>query len=186
MRYFRKIGSLGKFMWQVNHMFAHMLIGFLFAWFLREIWESLPRGYIFLSVAASVLPDLDHFIFAFTYGRHEWYAKEVRRLLKEGQIRTLTLFFKNNHKYNSGLATHNVYFIGGFFLLAFMSFQFDSKTGVVIFGAMVLHLLFDIVDDMLMLGYINDNWKHLKRKKPDEGEFKLAPEVTSTQPLRKR
>lgn len=161
----RRIGRVGyNFIKVGKHTFTHLLLGLLYAWFLREVWQELSAWYIFLAALASVLPDVDHFIYFFTYGRREWYAIEVRKLMRQGQIRTMLYFMKHNHKYNTGLATHNLYFLGLFFLLSFISFQFDSKTGVVIFGAIVLHLLFDLIDDLWILGHLNENWKRIRRR----------------------
>lgn len=178
MRYFRRIGSVGWFVWQARHEFTHVLIGLMYAWFLREWWQELNFSYILLAAAGSVLIDVDHLLYWFLYGKNDWLAKEVRRLIRQGQLRNVWLLIKYNHKYNTGLATHNIYFIGFFFLLSITSFQFDWKTGVVLFGATVLHLLFDVTDDLWVLGHVNDNWKRLKRKKQAASEGRLTPEIS--------
>lgn len=166
MRYVRRIKTIGiDFITCGKHIFTHILIGLVYAWFLREWWQELSIPYTVLAAFGSVMIDLDHVIYFFTYGRKEWYAQEVRKLLKQGQLRSLMYFLKTNHKYNAGLATHNIYFLAGFFLLSLVSFQFDWKSGVVIFGAIVLHLLLDILDDLWVLGYLNPNWKRLRRIK---------------------
>ena len=36
---------------------------------------------------------------------------------------------------------------------------------VILFGAMIIHYIFDIADDLLSLGYINSNWKRWGRDK---------------------
>lgn len=175
VRYIRSIKRASvDFLSVGKHTFTHLLIGLVFSWVLREIWQELSGWYIFLSIMASILPDADHFVYFFTYGKKDWYAREVRKLLRQGQIRTLAFFLKDNHKFNTGLATHNIYYIAGFFVLSLVSFLHDSKTGVVIFGAIVLHLLFDVVDDLLVLGHINENWKRLRRKKQQEKPTKAA------------
>ncbi|HCM37152.1 MAG: hypothetical protein UV61_C0013G0014 [Candidatus Gottesmanbacteria bacterium GW2011_GWB1_43_11] len=161
----RRLGRVGYDLIKVGkHTFTHLLIGLVYAWILRELWQQLSTWYITLSALASILPDLDHGLYFAAYGRKEWYALEVRKLLKQGQIRTLVYFMKTNHKYNTGLATHNIYFLGAFLVFALLSFTHDSKTGVVIFGAIVLHLLFDAIDDVWVLGRLNENWKRLRRR----------------------
>lgn len=168
MRYVKKIGSLGFYIWHTRHHFAHVAIGLGFAWFLREWWNEFSPRYLTLALVGSVLIDFDHFLYIFVYGRHEWYAKEVKKFLRAGQLRDVWAFLSKNHKYNTSLATHNVYFIGFFILLSFVCSRFDWKAGIVLFGATVLHLLFDVLDDLWALGYVNPNWKRLKRIKNDE------------------
>ncbi len=173
MGYIRRIRSLGFYLWHMNHMLTHMLIGMVYAWILREVWQQISTQYIILAAFGSVVIDIDHLLYFFTYGRHEWYAFEVRKLLRQGQLRTLWLFWKYNHKSNTGLATHNVYFVGFFIFLSLLSFQHDWKTGVVLFGAIVLHLIYDMFDDVMMLGHLNKSWKSIKHKpyhEPDSVE----------------
>lgn len=164
MPYFRHLKSGFNTLLTLKHTFTHILIGLVYAWILREWWQEFSFRYIYLAAVGSVVPDIDHFLYFFVYGRREWYAVEVKRLLKQGQVRTLAFFLANNHKYNTGLATHNVYFLGFFILLSLLSFQHDWKTGVVFFGVFVLHLLFDVVDDIWVLGHVNESWKRLRRK----------------------
>jgi membrane-bound metal-dependent hydrolase YbcI (DUF457 family) len=57
------------------------------------------------------------------------------------------------------LATHNFYFVVFLFLLSIGSFFYDWKVGIVLFGAMLTHYLFDVFDDIVTLGYVNVNWK---------------------------
>lgn len=137
----------------------------MFAWFLRELWQQFEPRYIVLAAFGSVIIDIDHFLYYFTYGRHEDYAREARKILRAGQIGTYIKYCTNNHKNNTSLLTHNVYVMGFFVLMAFISFWFDWKARVVIFGAIVLHFVVDLVDDLWVLGHINDNWKRLRRKR---------------------
>lgn len=64
--------------------------------------------------------------------------------------------------------------------LSAVSFHFDSKTGVVIFGSIVLHLLFDIFDDLWVLGHLNQNWKRLRRIKNGGGLEKIVSTAFSS------
>ena len=60
---------------------------------------------------------------------------------------------------NTDLVTHNYYVIVGLLISALLLAYFDMKNGVVLFGAMVVHYVFDILDDILMLGHVNPNWR---------------------------
>jgi len=140
-------------------MFYHVLLGLVWAWFLREIWSEFNVRWITVSIVGSLLPDLDHFFYFFIYGRKELYTKQIKNLLKNHEWRILTKFLETGHKYQTDLATHNFYFVTFLFLLSLASFFYDWKIGVVLFGAMLTHYLFDIFDDIMILGYINVNWK---------------------------
>ncbi len=49
--------------------------------------------------------------------------------------------------------------------LSLLSSRIDWEVGVILFGAMILHYLFDIFDDFVQLGAVNTNWKRWGRKK---------------------
>lgn len=161
----QRIRGLGFIIWHARHEFYHILLGLVWAWFLREWWHHFSTGLIWWSLFASLLPDLDHFFYFFLYGRKDRYAKETRMLLKSRQWGNLVSFWNTGHKSNTSLATHNVYFVFLLFTLAALSSFIAWQLGVVLFGAMVIHYLFDIVDDILLLGKPNPNWKHLRRMK---------------------
>lgn len=163
MRYLHRIHRIPFLIWYSKHELTHILIGLVFAWFLRELWMELSPRYIFLSIIGSLIIDADHLLYLFVYARHEWYSVEARKILRQGQIGTLLRFWRDNHKQNTGLLSHNIYFLIFFFCVSAASFYFDWKGAVVFFGAIVLHLLFDIFDDLWVLGKINENWKHLTR-----------------------
>lgn len=158
-----RLKGLGFIMWHARHEFYHVLLGLMWAWFLREIWQQFNVRWITVSVVGSLAPDLDHFFYFFVYGRKDMYAKQVKSFLKGREWRILTKFLETGHKYQTDLATHNIYFVLFLFLLSFGSIFFDWKAGVVLFGAMLTHYLFDIFDDILTLGYINVNWKRWRR-----------------------
>ena len=52
------------------------------------------------------------------------------------------------------------------FGLATGSLLVDWNASVILFGAMLLHYLFDIGDDIVTLGQINPNWKRWGGVKP--------------------
>lgn len=146
-------------------MYYHVLIGFVWAWFLREKWGEFNLGWIWLSIIGSLLPDIDHFFYFFTYGKYDSYTQQLKGLILERKWRRLSLFVSKNHKFNTELTSHNLYFIAFLFGLSFISSIFDWQTGMILFGAMILHYTFDIFDDLMMLGTINPNWKRWGRKK---------------------
>lgn len=154
-----RIKGLAFIIWHARHEFYHILIGLLWSWFLREQWNEFNPRWIWISVLASLLPDADHLYYFFTYGKFGQYALSVRTLLKKRQWRALTIFLENGHKYQTNLSLHNYYFMAFLFVLSLISSVVDWEAGVILFGAMVLHYLFDILDDILILGSVNPNWK---------------------------
>ncbi len=168
MNHLNKLSRIKRvpfWIWYSRHELTHVLIGLTFAWFLREVWGEFSTRHVFWAVIGSVVLDADHLLYFFLYGRHEWYARESRRILRRGQIGTLINFWKNNHKQNTGLASHNIYFLAFFAGISFICAYFDLKSSLVFFGAIVLHMVFDMFDDLWALGRLNENWKRLRRKK---------------------
>jgi len=163
-----RLKGIGFILWHTRHEFYHVLLGLVWAWFLREIWRQFNIRWITVSVIGSLLPDLDHFFYFFVYGRKDIYAKQIKSFLRGREWRIVWNLLETGHKYQTDLATHNFYFILFLLLLSLASFFYDWKIGVVLFGAMITHYLFDVFDDIMMLGYINPNWKRWwKPVKPD-------------------
>lgn len=154
-----RLKGLGFILWQTRHEFYHVLVGLMWAWFLRELWQQFNSRWITLTILGSLLPDLDHFVYFLTYGKRDWYTKQIRKFLREHEWRTLWKFVASGHKYNTSLATHNYFFMTFLAALSLASFFYDFKTGVILFGAMFGHYLFDVIDDLVILGYVNANWK---------------------------
>lgn len=160
-----RIKGLGHIIWQARHMVYHMGIGLLWAWFLREFWNEFNLRWIWISVVGSLLPDIDHLLYFTTYGRRDTYTLDIRHFLRKKQWRAVVAYIANGHKSNTNLSYHNYYFMAGLLGFALVSSLYDWETGVILFGAMLLHYIFDIIDDILMLGSINPNWRRWGRKK---------------------
>lgn len=141
------------------------MLGLVWAWFLREQWHEFNSRWIWLSIVGSLLPDADHLIYFLSYGRNDWYTKQIRRFLKDHEWRTLTVFMEVGHKHNTKLSWHNYYFMALLLGVSLFSSLYEWRVGVILFGAMVIHYLFDIADDWVTLGAINPNWKRWGRGK---------------------
>lgn len=162
---FARLKGFGFILWHARHEFYHMLIGLVWAWFVREQWQEFNPHWITLSVVGSLIPDADHFIYFFTYGRKDNYTVQIRNYLHKHEWRVLVKFIEKGHKYNTHLATHNYYIMGLLLVLSAFSLLLDVKTGVIFFMAMLFHYTFDVFDDMVTLGHINSNWKRWGRQK---------------------
>ncbi len=156
-----RLRGLGFILWHTRHYFYHILLGLVVAWYFRELWHRFSTRIITVSLIGSVIPDLDHLIYFVTYGKKDWYTKQIRTFLRDHEWRTLWVFVAKGHKYNTDLLTHNYFFMAFLFAVATLSFFFDWKTSVVLFSSMLTHYLFDVFDDLVTLGYINPNWKRL-------------------------
>ncbi len=154
-----RVKGLGFVLWHSRHEFYHVLIGLVWSWVLREIWNQFNTRWVILAVMGSLLPDVDHLFYFFSYGRKDPYSTQILRFLKERKWRALTVFVENGHKRNTNLSYHNYYFMTILFGLAAGSTLVDWNVGVILFGAMLLHYLFDIGDDLVTLGQVNPNWK---------------------------
>lgn len=165
MGYVGHVKTASRFVWYSKHEFSHLLIGLVYAWFLREIWSEFSLRQILWSVFGSLLPDVDHLIFFFFYGRKDPYSIEVKRFLRQGNLSRLFSFIAVGHKRNTSLWSHNVYIISFLLFCVFLSSLIDWKLGIILFGSMILHFIFDIVDDLLILGAPNPNWKRWGRGK---------------------
>jgi len=157
-RGFARVRGLGFIFWHSRHELYHVLIGLVWAWFLREWWNEFNGKWIFLSIIGSLLPDADHILYFLTYGRRTHYTKQIRNFLKSGQWRKLTVFIEIGHKHNTNLSLHNIYIVMILLIGSIISLFFDWRSGVVFMGAMVCHYIFDILDDIFQLGALNPNW----------------------------
>jgi len=145
----------------------HLLLGLVWAWFLRELWGAFNLKWIWTAVIGSILPDVDHIHYFFSYGKNDSYTKQILAFLKARQWRSLAYFIATGHKYNTNLSYHNVYVVVILLGCSILSLRIDWEVGVVLFGAMILHYLFDIFDDVVQLGAVNPNWKRWGREKTD-------------------
>lgn len=160
-----RIRGVGFILWHTRHHFYHILIGVVWAWVLREVWGEFQPRWIALSLIGSELPDMDHFVYFYTYGKKDQYSKLVKQLFANRQWRLLWYTLDKGHKYNTNLATHNYFTIGLLLVFSGAAYFFEWRATVVFLGAMILHYFFDIVDDFLILGAVNPNWKRLGRPK---------------------
>ncbi|MFH0750122.1 MAG: metal-dependent hydrolase [Candidatus Gottesmanbacteria bacterium] len=154
-----RIKGLGYIFWHARHMVYHVLLGLVWASFLREAWGEFSWYRLFLALFGSLIPDIEHLIYFFANGRGDEYSKQVKEFLRAKEWRVLTSFVEQGHKYNTNLSYHNVYFVAFLLILMIVCFMANWEAWIVVLGAMVIHYLFDIFDDYRILGYLNSNWK---------------------------
>jgi hypothetical protein len=112
-----------------------------------------------VSLLGSLAPDVDHFVYFYTYGKRTSYAQTALTFLRKFDFKGFINFAKYNHKYNHGLLSHN---IGSFFLSALFFFIFaldtDRFTATTFVMSVMFHFLYDIVEDLIFFGRLNPNW----------------------------
>lgn len=158
-----RIKSAVFVLWHAKHMLIHILLGLMWAWALREFWMELNPQWIGFAVVGSLLPDVDHIIYFLTYGRNDDYTKHIRKLLGKHEWKSLVSYMESGHKHNTRLTFHNIYTVAALIFLCGVSLGYNWKIGVVVSGSMISHFLFDIVEDILVLGQINPNWHRFGR-----------------------
>ena len=133
------------------HMVIHLVIGVFIAIFVHRLFpfSSFSKTLV-LSLFGSWLPDIDHFIFFYIYGRNNEYSKIVRAFLRQFRLKEFASFAQNNHKELTGLYSHNLAstFIAAliFFVLALDVHGYKSVTFAL---AITMHFIYDIVEDLL-------------------------------------
>lgn len=140
------------------HMVIHVGVGVMVAvmageWTDLPVWQMLP-----LAVIGSLLPDLDHVVFWFTYGRKTDYSRQVKFYLKTVGLKRAASFCAVNHKSLQGLYSHTWYGVLLVMVGAVGSLKYWPHLSV-LFWSMVGHFAFDMVEDVLLLGGLNSNWK---------------------------
>ncbi len=170
---FSRLRGLAFIIWHARHEFYHVLLGLAWAWVLREVWGNLNLKWILLSVFGSLLPDTEHLFFFLSYGKKDKYTQMIRVFLKNHEWRVLAVFMEHGHKRNTKLAFHNMYVIILLLVIVTAAILYDWNSWVVVIGAMIIHYIFDIFDDIVTLGRINPNWKRWGR-----GEIKETENTT--------
>lgn len=164
-RTFARVRGIGFILWQARHMAYHVMLGLLWAWFLRELWGQFNPKWIATAVVGSVLPDAEHITYFLGYGRKDTYTQQVFAYIRNHEWRNLFYFISHGHKHQTNLAFHNVYTVAIFIVVSVIASLVDWQAGIVLFVAMISHYLFDMADDLMQLGEINSNWKRWGRPK---------------------
>jgi len=160
-----KVRGLGFILWHSRHELVHILLGLVWAWYLREVWQQFNPRWIWTAVFGSLLPDVEHIIYFIVNHSKDEYAKLVVISLRQRQWRFLTMYVEKGHKNNTNLRFHNFYILSFLFILTTFALFIDKNAWVVLFGAMITHYLYDIFDDYLTLGYLNTNWRRWGRSR---------------------
>lgn len=160
-----RLRGVGSALWHTKHMLIHVGLGLMWAWILKGAWDEMSSRWVVISVVGSIIPDLDHMVYFFTYGKKDPYTKTIFSFIKKRKWSILISYIESGHKHNTNLAFHNIYAVGVLAISACILYIYDYRAGVVLLGSMILHFLFDIAEDVLLLGTVNKNWLRFGRPK---------------------
>ncbi len=153
-----RIRGAGFILWHARHLLYHVLLGLVWAWLLREIWQEFDIRFVLTSVFFALLPDVEHVWYFVTYGKSATYTQSIKNLIRSRQWRKVAVFIEHGHKDQTELQFHNIYTIGLLLVFLAMSIVWDVRIVTVAAGSSVIHYVFDIFDDVMILGYVNRNW----------------------------
>jgi len=127
---------------------------------------------VFWGVLGSLLPDIDHFLYFYFYGKNTEYSKIVRQYIKDKKVRDLVNYWKFNHKKSNGprLFSHNIVTVLlVLYMFAYFVLVKDTPTSSVIALSFFMHYVFDMGEDVLFMKKLNSNW-YLQFKRGQTGK----------------
>jgi len=141
------------------HMSIHILWGVIIALTIKKFLADISLFLLLtVGVLGSLLPDFDHVLYIFIYGRKSEYSRFIRQFISQKQLKKTFWFCKNNHKLNTGLYSHNILTMIVILMLSINSIISKNYLLATFFLAWSIHYLYDIFEDLLFFGKINKNW----------------------------
>jgi membrane-bound metal-dependent hydrolase YbcI (DUF457 family) len=142
------------------HMVIHVLLGLVCAFIVMRAFPSANiYKIISIGILGSLIPDVDHLLYMFLYGRKSEYSKILKAFVKDKEFRKALHFVKDNHKNNTGIYSHNILsLILSIYLAWKLGDSRDSAGFFVFFMSWSVHYVFDMFEDVLFLKRINPNW----------------------------
>ena len=155
MSFYSRYISKDKTLIHLMQHFLVALVSFFVIVFLFNLQFSFSNLILFL--VFSFLPDIDGILYTFRAYKHSEEANLVRKALLNFKWKEAMSIATVRHKKFNKLLIHNV--VGLFLVVAFFVFSIINSLGIyiLIFGAILSHFIFDILDDMYQLGHVK-NW----------------------------
>ena len=141
------------------HIYIHLLVGLLSVWQTSRFLDTVVDwNWMLAGLLGAVLPDIDHLMFIFGYGRKSEYAKVSKAYMRLWKWNDLIVYWKKNHKSNTNIVSHNILSLALFYGL-YKLFVGRSHYAIgVLFVSMGNHFIFDLIEDLLFMGRFNRNW----------------------------
>lgn len=140
-------------------MLIHLLFGFLSTVIIYFLEPTVNLYNVsLLIVIFSFLPDIDHLLFIFIYGRRSDYACKIKTFLKKKEFRKAINFCATNHKNNTKIYSHNFISLALTLFLFYYFFIIGHIYLSAIFLSWSMHYNFDLLEDLLFFSKVNPNW----------------------------
>lgn len=142
---------------QRYHEHFHLLFGFLALLSATAITHVSPLILLLPCLIGAYLPDVDHVLSIFTYGRRSRYSSTLRRHLYRHRFSQYVAYVRCHHKSNFAIYSHNLFSPLICTVLASL-FVSSHPFLLALFLSCAYHFLFDILEDMVHFGRLNPNW----------------------------
>ena len=76
----------------------HVFLGLMWVWYLQMAWTEITGFLIGIAIIGSLLPDIDHLIYFFTYGKNDPYTRTIFSFIKKKEWKVLISFIENGNK----------------------------------------------------------------------------------------
>ncbi len=142
------------------HMQVHTSLGVICALSIKELFPNYNIWVlIFTGIAGNIIPDIDHLLNIFIYGRKTEYSKLVKKYLRSKELRNTFNFIKLNHKNNQSILSHNILTpIISYFLFNYFQSLYPPSLFALFFLSFTCHFLYDFIEDILFFKKPNPNW----------------------------
>jgi len=147
------------------HILIHVVIGVTLGLVFVKFQDvNLSARFLILMAIAPLIPDLEHFVFFFTYGRKSNYTQNLLRQLKvDGIVKGFWVYCAKNHKNQNSLYLHDGLIPVLFLIIGLVLLDKDKTYQSALIFSLAFHYIYDIFEDYLMLGGLNNNWKRSTR-----------------------
>jgi membrane-bound metal-dependent hydrolase YbcI (DUF457 family) len=143
-----------------HHECGHILFGLIAAGITKTIYTQVPIIKLLpLAILMSLLPDIDHILYFFWYGKSAEYSKKIKKILKKKGLRAAIEMCKKEHKKQTGIYSHNLLLAILLGLISFIKLtgQKNPYTSVLLLS-WAFHYVYDVLEDLLFFGKLNPNW----------------------------
>lgn len=140
---------------------VHIIFGLATAYITSLLFPLTPLTKILLVslLGAVILPDLDHILYMFWYGRKNETIKYLKNILKEDGLRQFWKMSLKTHKEIVGLYSHNIVSLAiviGFYIWASIFNDYALKSALTL--GWISHYIWDMTEDLIYFGGLNPNW----------------------------
>lgn len=142
----------------LRHYSQHLLFAVVGFFLVVNIFDlPISDSNILLFFLFTYLPDVDSPLTLYFHKKWFPFVSEIIDELKKFRLEKVALLMTKHHKQVNRSFFHNVIgllVVVGIFILSIKS---HHELGLIVFGSILTHFIFDILDDLKQLGHIR-NW----------------------------